>query len=165
MPSFDVVSKINLAELDNAIQQTVKEVQSRYDFQGTKTEITLADDKKSIVLKTKDDEKMEALFHMLLAKLSKRGIPLRGIQGGKNEPSALGQIKQTVTLQQGIPTDKAKQLIKAIKDTKMKVQASIQGEELRVTGKNRDDLQEAMGLLREKQDSVKLDLQFTNFRD
>lgn len=165
MPSFDVVSKVNVAELDNAIQQTVKEVQSRYDFQGTKTEVTLADDKKSIVLKTKDNEKMEALFHMLLAKLSKRGIPLRGVQGGKIEPSALGQVKQTVTIQQGIPTDKAKELVKAIKDTKMKVQASIQGDELRVSGKNKDDLQEAMALLRQKQDTIATDLQFTNFRD
>ncbi len=165
MPSFDVVSKLNMAELDNAIQQTTKEVQTRYDFQGAKTEILLQDDQKSILLKTKDEQKMEALYGMLLAKMSKRGLPLRGVSSGKIEPSALGQVKQLITIQQGIAVEKAKELIKAIKDSKIKVQASIQGDELRVSGKNRDDLQEAMALLRAKQDEVKLDLQFTNFRD
>ena len=165
MPSFDVVSKLDLAELDNAIQQTRKEIQNRYDFQGTKTEVTLGDDKKSIVLKTADEARAEQLRTVLLAKLAKRGLSLRSLEIGKLEATGLGMVKQSLSLQQGIPTDKAKQLIRFLKDEKLKAQGSVQGDELRVTGKQRDDLQAAIALLKSKQDEVKLDLQFVNFRD
>ena len=165
MPSFDVVSKLDLQELDNAVQQTRKEIQNRYDFQGTKTEVTLGDDKKSITLKTKDEPHAEAVVQVLLAKLAKRGLSLRSLDLGKVEATGLGMVKQTISLQQGIPADKAKILVRALKDAKLKAQGSIQGEELRVSGKQRDDLQEAIALLKSKQDEVKLDLQFTNFRD
>lgn len=165
MPSFDVVSKLDLAELDNAIQQTRKEIQNRYDFQGTKTEVNLGDDKKSIVLRTADEARAEQLRTVLLARLAKRGLSLRSLEIGKIEATGLGMVKQTLSLQQGIPTDKAKQLIRFLKDAKLKAQGSVQGDELRVTGKQRDDLQAAIALLKSKQDEVKLDLQFVNFRD
>src|SRR5690606_3426483 len=165
MPSFDVVSKLDLAELDNAIQQTRKEIQNRYDFQGTKTEVSLGDDKKSIVLRTADEARAEQLRTVLLARLAKRGLSLRSLEIGKLEATGLGMVKQTLSLQQGIPTDKAKQLIRFLKDAKIKAQGSVQGDELRVTGKQRDDLQPAIALLKGKQDEVKLDLQFVNFRD
>jgi uncharacterized protein YajQ (UPF0234 family) len=165
MPSFDAVSKLNFQELDNAVTQTRKEITTRYDFQGTNTEVTLGDDKKSILIRTKDQPHAEAVQQVLLAKLSKRGISLRSLTIGKLEATGLGMVKQTLTLEQGVPVEKAKELIKALKDAKLKVQGSIQGEELRVTGKNRDDLQEAIALLKSKQDSVKVDLQFVNFRD
>ncbi|HLT31184.1 MAG TPA: YajQ family cyclic di-GMP-binding protein [Myxococcaceae bacterium] len=165
MPSFDVVSKLDLAELDNAIQQTRKEIQNRYDFQGTKTEVSLGDDKKSIVLRTADEARAEQLRTVLLARLAKRGLSLRSLEIGKLEATGLGMVKQTLSLQQGIPTDKAKQLIRFLKDAKIKAQGSVQGDELRVTGKQRDDLQAAIALLKGKQDEVKLDLQFVNFRD
>lgn len=165
MPSFDVVSKLDLQELDNAVQQTRKELQNRYDFQGTKTEVTLGEDQKSITLKTKDEPHAEAVRQVLLAKLAKRGLSLRSLEVGKLEATGMGMVKQTLSLQQGIPTDKAKVLIRALKDAKVKAQGSIQGDELRVSGKQRDDLQEAIALLKSKQDEVKLDLQFTNFRD
>jgi len=165
MPSFDVVSKLDLAELDNAVQQTRKEIQNRYDFQGTKTEVSLGDDKKSIVLRTADEARAEQLRTVLLARLAKRGLSLRSLEIGKLEATGLGMVKQTLSLQQGIPTDKAKQLIRFLKDAKIKAQGSVQGDELRVTGKQRDDLQAAIALLKGKQDEVKLDLQFVNFRD
>ncbi|MCI0573900.1 MAG: YajQ family cyclic di-GMP-binding protein [Myxococcaceae bacterium] len=165
MPSFDVVSKLNLQELDNAVQQTRKELLNRYDFQGTNTELTLGDDKKSILIRTRDEQRAEAVQQVLLAKLAKRGVSLRSLEIGKLEPTGLGMVKQTLSLQQGIPVEKAKELIRFLKDSKLKAQASIQGEEMRVTGKNRDDLQEAIALFKSKQDEVKLDLQFTNFRD
>ena len=165
MPSFDVVSKLDLQELDNAVQQTRKELQNRYDFQGTKTEVLLGDDKKSITLKTKDAAHAEAVVQVLLAKLAKRGLSLRSLDLGKVEGTGMAMVKQTISLQQGIPADKAKILVRALKDAKLKAQGSIQGEELRVSGKQRDDLQEAIALLKSKQDEVKLDLQFTNFRD
>lgn len=165
MPSFDVVSKLDLAELDNAIQQTRKEIQNRYDFQGTKTEVTLGDDKKSIVLRTADEARAEQLRTVLLARLAKRGLSLRSLEIGKIEPTGLGMVRQTLSLQQGIPVDKSKQLIRFLKDAKIKAQGSVQGDELRITGKQRDDLQAAIALLKSKQDEVKLDLQFVNFRD
>jgi uncharacterized protein YajQ (UPF0234 family) len=165
MPSFDVVSKLDLQELDNAVQQTRKELLNRYDFQGTNTELTLGEDKKSILIRTKDEQRAEAVRQLLLAKLAKRGVSLRGLEIGKLEATGLGMVKQTVSLQQGIPTDKAKELIKLLKDSKIKAQGSIQGEEMRVSGKNRDDLQAAIALFRSKQDELKLDMQFTNFRD
>jgi cyclic-di-GMP-binding protein len=165
MPSFDVVSKLNLQELDNAVQQTRKELLNRYDFQGTNTEVKLEDDQRTILIRTKDEQRAEAVRQVLLARLAKRNVSLRSLEIGKLESTGLGMVKQTLSLQQGIPVEKAKELIKVLKDSKLKAQASIQGDEMRVTGKNKDDLQAVIALFRSKQDEVKVDLQFTNFRD
>lgn len=165
MPSFDVVSKINLQELDNAVNQTRKEIATRYDFQGTHTEVTLADDRASILLKANSEGRLQGAYDVLQSKLVKRGVSLRALQPGPVDSAALGQVKQAIALQQGIAVEKARELVKALKDSKMKVQAAIQGDQLRVTGKSKDELQAAMALLRAQQDKLKLDLQFTNFRD
>lgn len=165
MPSFDIVSKINLQELDNAVNQTKKEISTRYDFQGTHTEVTLAEDKASLLLKSESEGRLDAAYEVLQSKLVKRGISLRSVTREEMETASLGHVKQLVKLQQGIPVEKAKDLIKVLKESKLKVTASIQADQLRVTGKNRDDLQSAISLCRQQQDTLKLELQFTNFRD
>lgn len=165
MPSFDVESKIDLQELDNALNQARKELSTRYDFQGTKTLLELAPDNSAIVVRSNDQQKMEAARDVLLGKMSKRGISLRGVKFGDVDSAALGHVKQALSLQQGIPVEKSKELQKLLKESKMKVQASIQGDSLRVTGKNRDDLQSAIALFRQHQDALAIDMQFTNFRD
>src|SRR5216683_3793609 len=165
MPSFDVVSKINMQELDNALNQTRKEIGSRYDFQGTQTEVVLAEDQASLQLKANSQGRLQAAYDVLQGKLVKRGISLRVLQPGTIDPAALGHVKQQIKLQQGIPIEKARELIKALKDSKLKVQGAIQGDQLRITGKSRDDLQVAMALFRQQQETLKLDIQFTNFRD
>ena len=165
MPSFDTVSKIDMQELDNALNQAKKEVGSRFDFQGTSTSIELASDKKTILLRANSDGRLEAAADVLLSKLSKRGVSLHALDRGKIEPAQNGHVKQTVKLIEGIALEKAKKLAACVKESKLKVQASIQGDALRVTGKNRDDLQEAMKLLRTQQEELAIDLQFNNFRD
>jgi cyclic-di-GMP-binding protein len=165
MPSFDVVSKVNLQEVDNAVNQARKEIATRYDFQGTHTEISLAEDKTTLLLKANSEGRLQAAYDVLQTKLVKRGVSLRALRPGPVDSAALGQVKQTIGLQQGIPADKAKELIKALKDSKMKVQGSIQGDQLRISGKSKDDLQAAIALLRSEQAKVNLDLQFINFRD
>lgn len=165
MPSFDVVSKINLQELDNAVNQTKKEISTRYDFQGTHTEVTLAEDKSYILLKSSSEGRLDAAFDVLQSKFVKRGISLRCMTREDVDTAALGHVKQTVRLQQGISTEKGKDLIKVLKESKLRVQGSIQGDQLRVSGKSKDDLQAAIALLREQQERLTLDLQFTNFRD
>jgi hypothetical protein len=165
MPSFDVVSKIDLAELDNAITQAKKELSTRYDFQGVNADITLAPDKTSLTVKANAEDKLQAAKEVLLTKLSKRGISLMALEYDPIEKAGLSVVKQTIRLQQGIPVEKSKELVKLLKDSKMKVQGSIQADQLRVTGKNKDDLQAAMALFRKEQERLKLDMQFTNFRD
>lgn len=165
MPSFDVVSKFDLQELDNALNQTRKEISTRYDFQGTHTELQLADDKASILIKANSEGRVDAAFDVLQTKMVKRGISLRCVTREKMETAALGHVKQRILLQQGIAIEKGRELVKVIKESKLKIQASIQGDQLRVSGKSRDDLQEAIALLKTQQDPMKLDLQFTNFRD
>jgi uncharacterized protein YajQ (UPF0234 family) len=165
MPSFDAVSKIKLEELDNALNQARKEISTRYDFQGTQTELVLADDKLSILLKSTSEGRVDAAWEVLLGRLIKRGVSVRAIEREKMQTASLGTVKQLVKLQQGIPVEKAKELIRVLKDSKLKVTAAIQADQLRITGKNRDDLQSAMAMLREQQDPQKLELQFTNFRD
>ncbi|RKH02215.1 YajQ family cyclic di-GMP-binding protein [Corallococcus sp. CA053C] len=165
MPSFDVVSKIDLAELDNAVNQTKKELSTRYDFQGVNADIIVAPDNTSVTVKANSEDKVQAAKEVLLVKLAKRGISLRVLEFGDIEKTGLANVKQPIKLQQGIPVEKSKELIKVLKDSKIKVQASIQADQLRVTGKNRDDLQAAMALFRKEQDRLSLDMQFTNFRD
>lgn len=165
MPSFDVVSKLDTAELDNAVNQARKEISTRYDFQGINAEIELAPDKSALTIKTNSEEKVQAAKEVLLSKLAKRGIPLLALEYGQVEKSGLSTVRQTIRLQQGIPVEKGKELIKLLKDAKLKVQGSIQGDQLRVTGKNKDDLQAAIALFRKEQERLKLSMQFTNFRD
>jgi uncharacterized protein YajQ (UPF0234 family) len=165
MPSFDVVSKVNLQELDNAVNQTKKEISTRFDFQGTHTEVTLGEDRQSVLLKSSSEGRLTAAYEVLLSKCIKRGISGRALEPEEMDKSALGSVKQRVKLQQGVSIEKAKELIKVIKESKLKVQGSIQGDQLRISGKNRDDLQEAIALLKPQQEALKVDLQFTNFRD
>lgn len=165
MPSFDVVSKINVQELDNAVNQARKEITTRFDFQGTRTELTLADDKKSVLMKSTSEGRLEAAFDVLLGKAIKRGISPRALKPQDIDAKALGSVKQTVLIQQGIPIEKSKELVKLLKDSKLKAQGSIQGDELRISGKNRDDLQAAIALFRQQQDKLDIDMQFVNFRE
>ncbi len=165
MPSFDIVSEVDLQEVDNAVNQSRKELQGRFDFRGVPVELKLADDKKSNQMKTDGEERLDAVWDVLLGKLIKRGMTPNSLERGKKEPVGGKQFKQDVKLQQGIPTEKAKEIVKLLKDAKIKVQASIQGETVRVTGKDKDDLQAAIRLCRSNAESMKIDLQYTNFRD
>ena len=165
MPSFDIVSKIDKAEVDNAWTQAKKELEQRYDFKGTGTAIDKDEKTGSLVIKTNSEMKLDSAWEVLGQKLAKRGIPLRGVTRGDIEKAGGTVVKQTVTFQQGIPVEKGKEIVKLLKDSKIKVQAAIQGEELRVSGKNRDDLQAAMQLIRGQAEALSVDVQFTNFRD
>lgn len=159
--SFDVVCKVDLDEVKNAVSQAMKEIGQRYDFKGSVSKIELKDDK-ALVINSDDEVKLKAVIDVLQTKLHKRGVSIRSMVYGKIDPASKGSVRQEVTIQQGIPPEKAKGLIKALKDSKIKVQASIQGDQLRVSGKSRDDLQEVIALF--KKDDQGLDLQFINYR-
>lgn len=159
--SFDVVSKVNLEEVRNAVTMALKEIGQRYDFKGSVSDIDLKDDAQ-LVLTSDDEVKLKAVVDVLENKLIKRGVSIKSMDFGKVEPATKGTVRQEVKILQGIPGDKAKALVKTIKDSKIKVQAAIQGDQLRVTGKSRDDLQAVQALLR--QNDQDLDLQFTNYR-
>jgi uncharacterized protein YajQ (UPF0234 family) len=161
MPSFDIVSKVDRQEVDNAVNQTRKEVAQRYDFKGTKTEIGLEEDAIRVV--SDDEYKVKAVVDVLQSKLVRRGIALKALVYGPVEPAAGGLAKQTINVQQGVDADKARKIVKLVKDTKLKVQVQIQGDQLRVSGKKRDDLQSVITLLRAQ--DLDLPLQFENFRD
>lgn len=161
MPSFDIVSKIDMQEVDNAVNQTVKEISQRYDFKGSKCEVVL--EKDAIKILADDDFKLKAVIDILQSKFIKRGVSPKALQHGKAEPASGGMVRQTITLQQGISKEKGKEIIQVIKDTKLKVQGQIQDDQVRVTGKNRDDLQEAIRTLKVK--DLEIEMQFVNFRD
>jgi len=158
--SFDVVSKIDLAEVSNAIQQALKEIHTRFDLKDSKSNIEL--DKDGIVLHSADEYKLKAVNDVLQAKLVKRGVPLKGLTYGAVEPSAGGTAKRRITMQQGIPIEKAREIVKLVKDSKKKAQASIQGDLVRISGKDRDTLQDVIAMLRAHDFGI--DLQFTNYR-
>jgi uncharacterized protein YajQ (UPF0234 family) len=158
--SFDVVCKIDMQEVTNAVDQARREVETRYDLKGTRNEIVL--DKTDLVLTSADEMKLKAVVDILQSKLHKRGVPLKALTYGVVEPAAGSTFRQRIGLQQGIPMDKAKEMVRLIKDTKIRVQASIQEDQVRVSGKNKDDLQRVMALLREKE--LGIALQFTNYR-
>ena len=160
--SFDVVSKIEMPEVVNAVQQALKEVQQRYDLKDSHSTIELNEKDNKIVLASKDDFKLKAVTEILESKLVKRKVPLKGLSYGDIIPSAGSTVKQEITLQQGIATEKARDIVKKIKDSKLKVQASIQGDFVRIAGKDRDTLQMAIKLLRESDFGI--DMQFTNYR-
>lgn len=161
MPSFDVVSRIDLQEVDNALNQTRKEVAQRYDLKDSKTEIGW--DQKEIVVTSADDFKVKAVVDVLQSKLVKRNVPIKNLEYGVVEPALGGRARQKITVQQGIETEKAREIVKFIKGSGVKVQAQIMDDEVRVSGKKRDDLQDVIAKLRGA--DLGLALQFVNFRD
>lgn len=158
--SFDIVSKLDMQELTNAVNQAVKEIGSRFDFKGSKSSIDLGDNE--ITLLSDDEGKMKQVIDVLETKAIKREISLKSFDYGKIEPASGGTVRQVVKLRQGIDQDNAKKIVKLIKDSKIKVQASVQGDQVRVTGKSRDDLQAVIQLLRGT--DLPVSLQFTNYR-
>jgi hypothetical protein len=158
--SFDVVSQVDMQELENALNQSIKEIDTRFDFKNSKSSITHGDDK--ITLVSDDEFKLKNVVDILESKVIKRGISLRALQYGKVEPAAKDTVRQVVTLKQGIAKEEAKKITQLIKDSKIKVQAQYQGDIVRVSGKDRDDLQNVIKLLKEQ--DLELDLQFINYR-
>jgi uncharacterized protein YajQ (UPF0234 family) len=159
--SFDIVSKVDLQEVSNAIQNALKEIHTRFDLKNSHSDIQL-EGKEALVLTSADEYKLKAVNDILQGKLVKRGVPLKAMTYGVVEPAAGSTVRQRITLQQGIPIEKAREIVKAIKDSKKKVQASIQGDTVRVSGKDRDTLQEIIALLRGRDFGI--DMQFTNYR-
>jgi cyclic-di-GMP-binding protein len=160
--TFDIVSKIDLAEVTNAIQQAIKEVITRYDLKNSKSTIELNEKDKKILLASQDEFKIKAVVEILEQKLVRRQVPLKGLVFGEVTQAAGSTVRQEIDIQQGIPIEKAREIVKAIKDSKIRVQASIQGDLVRVSGKSRDLLQEVIQLLRGRDFGV--DMQFTNYR-
>lgn len=160
--TFDIVSKVEMPEVVNAVQQAVKEVQTRFDLKDTRSSIQLNEKESKLTLTSSDEFKLKAVTEVLEQKLVKRKVPLKAFNYGPIQDAAGSTVRQEVTMQQGIPTEKAREIVKTIKDTKKKVQASIQGDLVRVSGKDRDTLQEVMAVLR--QHDFGIDMQFTNYR-
>jgi len=160
--TFDVVSKIEIPEVLNAVQQASKEVQTRFDLKDSKSSIEVKEKENKILLASSDEFKLKAVVEILQSKLVKRKVPLKGLTFGEIIPSAGSTVKQEITLQQGIAIEKAREIVKKVKDSKLKVQASIQGDFVRIAGKDRDTLQQAIHLLRETDFGI--DMQFINYR-
>ncbi len=160
--SFDIVSKVDLQEVSNAIQNALKEIHTRFDLKDSKSDIQL-EGKEALVLSSADEYKLKAVNDILQGKLVKRGVPIKALTYGVVEPAAGSTVRQRITMQQGIPIEKAREIVKTIKDSKKKVQASIQGDTVRVSGKDRDTLQEIITLLRGRDFGI--DMQFTNYRN
>jgi uncharacterized protein YajQ (UPF0234 family) len=158
--SFDIVSQVDNAEINNAINQTTKEVHQRFDFKGSHASVALED--KELVLAAEDETKLRNMNDILQQKLVRRGVPLKALSYGKVEPAAGGTVRQRVAIQQGIPQEKAKEIVRFIKDSKAKVQAAIQGDVVRITGKDRDTLQDVIAKLKAK--DFDINMQFTNYR-
>jgi uncharacterized protein YajQ (UPF0234 family) len=160
--TFDVVSKIEMPEVLNAAQQASKEIQTRFDLKDSKSSIEVKEKDNKILLASSDEFKLKAVVEILQSKLVKRKVPLKGLSFGEIIPSAGSTVKQEITLQQGIAIEKAREIVKKVKDSKLKVQASIQGDFVRIAGKDRDTLQQAIHLLRESDFGI--DMQFINYR-
>jgi uncharacterized protein YajQ (UPF0234 family) len=160
--SFDVVSDVDQQELDNAINQAKKEVEQRYDFKGSNTTIEYDQKEKKLTLHTSDDMKLRALSEIINAKMIKRNISLKALEYGKAEPAAGSTLRQTVKIKSGLESEQAKQITKMVKEKKMKIQAQIQGDVVRIVGKSKDELQEAIQLLRTF--DFDFPIQFTNYR-
>ena len=158
--SFDVVSEVNLQEVKNAVQQAAKEIQTRFDFKGSQTEIRFNEG--VLELSSADEFKLNSAVDVLKGRLVKRNVPLKALQPGNVESALGGTVRQRIELQNGIPVEKAREIVKLVKNTKLKVQTSIQGDQLRVSGKNKDDLQQVIQLLRDTDLDIHLD--FTNYR-
>lgn len=160
--SFDIVCKVDLQEVRNAIQHAMKEIQNRFDLKGTNTQIRLVDDGASIELTANDEVPLASARDILETKLVKRSVPLKALEWGKVDSALGGTVRQSVALQAGIPTEKAREIVKMVKGTKLKVQAAIQGDQVRITGKKKDDLQSIIGLL--KENDLGIAMQFVNYR-
>ena len=160
MPSFDIVSTVDMQEIDNAVNQTLKEIAQRYDFKGSKSQVTL--EKDAIKVLADDDFRLKAIIDILQSKCIKRGISVKALQYGKAEAATGGMVRQIITIQQGISKEKGKEINALVKETKLKVQSQIQEDQVRVTGKNIDDLQEIIRILKGK--DLGVELQFVNFR-
>ncbi len=160
--TFDIVSKIDLAEVNNAIQQAMKEIVQRFDLKNSHSDIQLNEKDNKITLASQDEFKLKAVNDVLEQKLVKRKVPLKGLTFGPIIPAAGSTVRQEITLQQGVPIEKAREIVKAIKDSKKKVQASIQGDFVRVSGRDRDSLQDVIAMLRGHEFGI--DMQFTNYR-
>jgi len=163
MPTFDVVSRVDLQEMDNAVNQVKKEILTRFDFRGSKTQIDLDRKEAKISVLTEDDMKLRAIRDMLLAKIVRRSIEPEALDFSHPEKAGGDMVKQSVTIKNGIDIETARRVTKAIKESKLKVQAAIQGDEVRVTAKQRDDLQAAIGVLKET--DFGMPLQFVNYRE
>jgi uncharacterized protein YajQ (UPF0234 family) len=160
--SFDIVSEVNLQETDNAINQARKEIGQRYDFKGSKSSIDLDLKEKKIAVVSDDDFKLKAVVDILQNKMIKRGVPLKALDYGAAEPASGGTVRQTIGLRVGIDKENARVIVKMIKETKLKVQAQIMDDQVRVSGKVKDDLQSVMKLIRDAE--LKFAVQFTNYR-
>ena len=158
--SFDIVSKTDYAEIENALNQTRKELSQRFDFKGSKALVSIHD--QNIIISAEDDTRLRNLNDIMQSKLVRRGVSLKALNYGPTEPAAGGTIRQIVEVQQGIPTEKAKEIVKHIKKLKLKVQASIQGDSVRISGKKRDVLQDVISELKKKDFGI--DMQFDNYR-
>jgi uncharacterized protein YajQ (UPF0234 family) len=160
--SFDVVSKVDLQEVANAVQQASKEIATRFDFRGSASKIELKDKELEVVLVSDDEHKLKSVIDILETKLVRRHVAVKALDYAKVEAAAGGTVRQVAKIQQGIPSEKAKEIVKAIKDRKLKVQAAIQADQVRVSGRSKDDLQTAMATVRDG--DFGLPLQFTNYR-
>ncbi|HCC68764.1 MAG TPA: YajQ family cyclic di-GMP-binding protein [Nitrospiraceae bacterium] len=160
--SFDIVCRVDLQEVSNALQQAMKEIGQRFDFRGSKSNIDLDKGKNELYILSDDEYKLKSVIDILKEKLVKRGISLKALNYGKIEPALSGTVKQVITLQQGIPTEKAKDIVKIIKDTKLKVQPEIQKDQVRVKAKKIDDLQAIINMLKEK--DLGIHMEFMNYR-
>ena len=158
--SFDIVCKVDMQEVNNALDQTRREVETRYDLKASKNELKL--EKQELTVLSDDEMKLKAVVDILQSKLHKRGVPLKALTYGDVEDASGGAKRQKITLQQGIPIDKAKEIVRLIKDSKVRVQASINEDKVRVAGKNRDDLQKVIALVREK--DLGIAVSFDNYR-
>jgi uncharacterized protein YajQ (UPF0234 family) len=158
--SFDIVSQVEMAEVKNALDQTMKEVRQRFDFKGSRAEVRLEEN--DLVLAAEDETKLRNMNDILQQKLVRRGVPLKALSYGRVEPAAGGTVRQHAAIQQGIPTEKAREIVKFIKETKLKVQAAIQGDTVRVSGRDRDTLQDVIAQLKSKDFGI--NMQYTNYR-
>ncbi|HWW74325.1 MAG TPA: YajQ family cyclic di-GMP-binding protein [Pyrinomonadaceae bacterium] len=158
--SFDIVSQVEMAEVKNALDQTMKEVRQRFDFKGSHAEVRL--EEHDLVLSAEDETKLRNMNDILQQKLVRRSVPLKALSYGRVEPAAGGTVRQRAAIQQGIPTEKAREIVKFIKETKLKVQAAIQGDVVRVTGRDRDTLQDVIAQLKSKDFGI--NMQYTNYR-
>lgn len=160
--SFDVVSQVDVPEVVNAVHQAQKEMEQRFDFRGSKSSIEFDEKNSTLTLVGDDDFKLRNVIDILEGKFSKRGVSLRALDYGKVEPAAGGTVRQVATLRQGIPQEKAKEITRVVRDSKIKVQATIQGDQVRISGAKKDDLQAVIALLKEQDFGI--DLQFINYR-
>ena len=161
MPSFDIVSKTDMTSVDNALQGVIKEMQVRYDFKGSKSEVSKTDE--TITILADDDLKRRQVEELLVTHLTRKGVDTKVLEFGKLEQAGGNMVRQTITVKQGVQRDVVQKIVKAIKSSKLKTQAAVQGDEIRVSGKKRDDLQATMAMIKEL--DVDLPLQFENFRD